>query len=83
MVYDYACPECGKTFEGYNRVANRATHVCDCGATALLKFSIKPIQVTPVIHEFVERHFGPKPVLVRGRTHKRQLLKELGLVQTG
>ena len=84
MLYDYECRTCGHSFEASSSVASRNEMACEeCGAPATRLFTLAPLEFTPVIHEFVEHNFGPSPVLVRGRTHKRELLKEKGLIQTG
>jgi len=74
-LYDAACPKCGDKENIWGGI-NEALK-CDCGRT--MTRLISKANITPVMHEHVEYNMGHEPVVVKGRVHHRQLLKERGL----
>ena len=76
-IYLYLCPLCGEVDGVWGHVnEDRKVHE-ECGRT--MKRLISKANITPVMHEYLEGNMGHEPVVVKGRVHHRQLLKERGL----
>jgi hypothetical protein len=76
-IYTYLCPLCGEVDNVWGHIGeDRKIHE-DCGRTMTRLVSLS--NITPVMHEHIDGNMGHEPVVVKGRVHHRQLLRERGL----
>ncbi len=76
-IYTYKCSLCGEVDGVWGHVSEERKVHDECGRT--MTRLISRANITPVMHEHVEWNMGHEPVVVKGRVHHRQLLKERGL----
>ena len=80
-LYDYKCKKCNKKFEDFKMVSEMKTSICpECGGEAENVFTPCRFNFS-IFHDYVDYHITDAPVHVKSREHKKQLLKENGLVQ--
>ena len=81
-IYDFSCPAHGTMFDIYAEINEREKQcpLCDSVMTRLFPLSVN---ISPDIQPYIDEHMGKDPVYVKSRKHKKQLLKERGLVQIG
>lgn len=73
-LYEVKCNVCGKEQEAYSKIDDRQQIKCDCGgSTTVLMSTPHHDKRYPFWHE----HLSPDgPVLVKSKSHFRQLCKE-------
>lgn len=79
-IYDFKCPTCGTVTDVYAHMDEREKmHSCGQTMTRL----ISTPNITPDIPQYLDENLGETPVLVKSRRHRKQLMKERGLVEIG
>lgn len=80
-IYEYECSKCGYVTEVYTTSYEFFTHIqgdCDCPAFAKRIIS-RPAAIKPDWDEYIDENIAPEPTLVRGRGHRKELMKQHGL----
>ena len=82
-LYDYVCKACGKEFDDFVSVAQRAySHCPECSGLSFLKFN--PSNVMPrIFTPYWDEHISEDPVFIETRAQKKDILKSEGLVESG
>lgn len=79
-LYLYSCPRCGEVDNVWAHInEDRKMHE-ECGS--MMRRLISPSNINPDYEPWLDEHMSGqdgKPVLVRGRRHQKQLMKERGL----
>jgi len=80
-VYEYECNECGRISEIFCKIKEKPVGILckECGKYARAIIS-KPQDVLPAWDEYFDENLGHEPILIKGRRHRKELMKERGLV---
>ena len=79
-IYDYLCPRCGEVSDVWAHMNEERKVHDECGST--MKRLISRSNVNPDYPAWMDDNLCGQdgaPVLVKGRRHQKQLLKERGL----
>jgi putative FmdB family regulatory protein len=84
-LYDYDCQGCGEQKDVWAEIEEVALSCPHCGYP--MERLISPTSIIPDIEPYVDEHMNEpgstENVVVKSRRHKRQLLKDRGLVEVG
>lgn len=73
-TYEYKCPHCSKIEEKFNCMDNHSDGPVCCGETMRQHYG--SYHVVPDLKPYVDENIGDKPVLVKSKQHREQLMKE-------
>jgi putative FmdB family regulatory protein len=76
VLYDYKCLKCGRVFEEFSSLEDRAKTKCSCGGDAVQ--IIKHIG-KDWFHPFISEDFNGEPIEVTSKKRYRELCKEHGV----
>ena len=81
-LYDFDCPACGtqKDIVAHPDEREMSCPVCTATMTRLFPTSWGTI---PDIEPYVDENMGKDPIYIRSRRHKKEMLREKGLVMLG
>jgi putative FmdB family regulatory protein len=81
-LYDYECVNCGTVDDVFAAVIDTTLPCprCDDVMTRLFSFNVN---VQPDLEPYVDDQMGHEPVYVKSKQHRKQLMKERGLVELG
>jgi putative FmdB family regulatory protein len=80
-LYDYECRNCGKVNDVIAPVA-ADTLACKCGASMKRLFSFR-VNINPDYEPYYDENISKTGEWVKSRQHRRELMKENGLVEVG
>ena len=80
-IYDYICTKCGKVSDVWATMDERTKRCPKC-KRKMSRLIARSNIITDLIPH-VDENMGHEPVYVKSRQHKKQLLKEKGLVAIG
>jgi putative FmdB family regulatory protein len=82
-IYDYLCPFCGERKDIWAKMDEKLKlcEICESIMERLMSPSNIICDIEPYLDPHMASQTKPEPVLVKSRQHKKQLLKERGLVQ--
>jgi len=80
-IYDYQCPHCGIKTNVWAHINDDCLPCPDCGQP--MTRLISPAHIIPDIEPYQDKEMGHEPVVVKSRQHKKQLLRERGLIERG
>jgi putative FmdB family regulatory protein len=84
-LYDYICPACGLKENIWAKMNEQLKLCPDCDNIMERTICYNAANILCDIEPYMDQHMvsqaEPDPVLVKSRQHKKQLLKERGLVQ--
>lgn len=74
-LYDAMCPKCGLRENVWGKIDEPL--VCECGLQ--MQRLISPVNVNPDITPYWEENISDRPVYLKSRRHRAQVLKENNL----
>jgi len=79
-IYEFECKACGFVFDHICKM-NEKPEFMQCPNCPFMGRSIisRPAAIKPDWDEYIDENIGPEPTLVRGRGHRRELMKREGL----
>ncbi|MHC1625554.1 MAG: FmdB family zinc ribbon protein [Methermicoccaceae archaeon] len=78
-VYEYECKKCGQVMECVSKIKEKPAWIpCMCGYIAKPIIS-KVADMKADWEPYIDENLGDEPVEVRGRGHRRELMKKAGL----
>ena len=78
-VYDFRCKTCNKTHEYIAKFEERQK-TCECGGE-MDRLITTRYAVIGDIEPYIDEHIGEKPVVVKSRKHRQQLMRENGVYE--
>lgn len=80
-IYEFECDSCRVVQEKFFKLGEIDRVIClDCCCDGkAYRVMSRPAQVAPCWPEYMDHNLGDEPVLVKGRGHRKQLMKERGL----
>ncbi len=76
-IYEYKCPECGQIHEKFNKMANHKNGPNCCGKPTKQYYG--SYYVVGDFEPYLDENLGPKPVYVKSKQHRKELMKQNGL----
>lgn len=81
-LYDWDCPTCGKVENVAAGMLERKKTCPVCASLMTRRFSFN-VNISPDYEPYMDENLGPEPILVKSRQHRRELMRERGLVAIG
>lgn len=73
-IYQHRCSVCSKEVEEYRKLDDYDKHPLCCGQPMPKFFTGH--SVIPDLEPYIDEHLADRPVLVKSKKHKKQLMKE-------
>jgi len=80
-LYDYSCPNCAKQSDIWAQMHEEEKPCPTCGATMMRLISGSNI-ITD-LEPYFDENLDKVPIYVESKQHRKQLMKERGLVDLG
>ena len=79
-LYEFECGACGKITEKVYTIM-KCPDVCSCEVCEHIanKIISKPATVKPQWDEYFDENVSPNGTIIRGRRHRKELMKQQGL----
>jgi putative FmdB family regulatory protein len=78
-IYEYKCKKCGSTKDKFNRMVDHKKGPRCCGKVMGQHYG--NYYVVGDIQPYLEENIGDKPVVVKSKKHREQLMKENGVYE--
>ena len=79
-IYEYACKKCGKREEKINTISCHASGPICCDET------MRQVYGSYYVHSdfkpYVDHNMGEKPVVVKSKQHRKQLMKKHNVTES-
>lgn len=76
-VYAYKCAQCGRQEDKFNKMADHKNGPECCGK--VMRQHFESIKVIPDFEPYVDYNISDKPVLVKSKQHRKELMKRNGV----
>ena len=79
-IYEYECQNCGELTEAiFSMKEDIPAITCPFCCSRARKIISRPQAVAPLWEEYWEENLGHEPVLIKGRRHRKEVMKANGL----
>lgn len=79
-IYEYRCPTCGKLAEQFNCMDNHKNGPICCGE--VMRQKLGSYYVHGDFQPYVDHNMADKPVVVKSKQHRKQLMKEHNVTES-
>jgi putative FmdB family regulatory protein len=79
-IYDFRCENCQRVKENFAKIEER-TMICDCGGK-MNRLISRNYCVHSDLKPYIDEHIGVKPVYVKSKQHREQLMKKHGVYES-